>query len=202
MCNNALELRQMVRLFPTSLAVLLVISSLGHAFAAVFCPHPMGRECCFAEAPDHTHATSHQNAAMLDTPMGSMQMDDMHGVQMNEMAIDDMAMPDRGTDGSTMKGMSAMSYLPVADNESLANRIGQPMESCPHCLSHSGILNAPISSLSLPDQSSKDLGLVPLLVSRLLVQATATLAQIGSPREHAPPGSSAPRHILINVFLI
>ena len=191
-----------MRLFPTSLAVLLVISSLGHAFAAVFCPHPMGRQCCFAKAPDHDHATSHQHAALLDTPMGSMQMDDMHGVQMNEMAIDDMAMPDRGTDSSTMKGMFAMSYLPVADNESLANRIGQPMEPCPHCLSHSGILNAPISSLSLPDQSSKDLGLVPLLVSRLLVPATATLAQIGSPREHAPPGSSAPRHILINVFLI
>ena len=202
MCNNALELRQMVRLFPTSLAVLLVISSLGHAFAAVFCPHPMGRECCFAKAPDHTHATSHQNAAMLDTPMGSMQMDDMHGVQMNEMAIDDMAMPDRGTDGSTMKGMSAISYLPVGDNESLANRIGQPMESCPHCLSHSGILNAPISSLSLPDQSSKDLGLVPLLVSRFLIPAATTLAQIGPPRDHAPPGSSAPLYILINVFLI
>ena len=184
----------MKQLFPTTLALLMVISSFGHAFAAAFCPHAFGRECCFAEAPDHTHAlpSSHEITAMP--------MDDMHGMHMDDMAVDGMVMADSGTDCSKMKGMSGIVYLAVADI-SLANKVEKPVETCTHCLSHSGIFNAPISSVSVPDQSNKDLGSVPLPVSRFLVPAATTLAQIGPPRDH-PPGSSAPRYILINVFLI
>ena len=186
----------MKRLVPINLALLLVISSLGHAFAAAFCPHAFGRECCFAKAHSHTHAlpSSHEITAMP--------MDDMHGMHMDDMAMDAVVIPDSGTDCSKMKGMSAISYLAVADDNSLANKVEKPVETCTHCLSHSGIFNAPISSVSVPDQSNKDLGSVPLPVSRFLVPAATTLAQIGPPRDHAPPGSSAPRYILINVFLI
>jgi len=186
----------MKRLFPTTLALLLVISSLGHAFAAAFCPHALRRECCFAKARSHTHAlpSSHEITAMPT--------DDMHGMQMDDMAMDGMVMSDSGTDCSKAKGMSVISYLAVADDNSLANKVEKPVETCTHCLSHSGIFNAPISSVSVPDQSNKDLGSVPLPVSRFLVPAATMLAQIGPPRDHAPPGSSAPRYILINVFLI
>jgi hypothetical protein len=186
----------MKRLFPINLALLLVISSLGHAFAAAFCPHAFGRECCFAKAHSHTHAlpSSHEITA---TPM-----DEMHGMHMDDMAMDGMVMPDSETDCSKMKGMSAISYLTVAEDNSLANKVERPMETCSHCLSRSGIFNAPISFVNVPDQSNKDFGSVPLPVSRFLVPAAATLAQIGPPRDHAPPGRSAPRYILINVFLI
>jgi hypothetical protein len=186
----------MKRLFPINLALLLVISSLGHAFAAAFCPHAFGRECCFAKAHSHTHAlpSSHEITA---TPM-----DEMHGMHMDDMAMDGMVMPDSETDCSKMKGMSAISYLTVAEDNSLANKVEQPMETCSHCLSRSGIFNAPISFVNVPEQSNKDFGSVPLPVSRFLVPAAATLAQIGPPRDHAPPGRSAPRYILINVFLI
>jgi len=186
----------MKRLFPINLALLLVIGSLGQAFAAAFCPHALGRECCFAKASDHTHAvpSSHEITAMP--------MDDMHGMHMDDMAMDGMVMPDSGTDCSEMKSMSGIVYLAVADNNSLANEVEKPVETCTHCLSHSGIFNAPISSVSVPDQANKDLDSVPLPVSRFLVPAATMLAQIGPPRDHAPPGSSAPRYILINVFLI
>jgi len=123
-------------------------------------------------------------------------------MHMDYMVMDGMVMTDSGTDCSKMKGMSAISYLAVADDNSLANKVEKPVETCTHCLSHSGIFNAPISSVSVPDQSNKDLGSVPLPVSRFLVPAATMLAQIGPPRDHAPPGSSAPRYILINVFLI
>ncbi len=126
-----------------------------------------------------------------------MQMEDMHGMQMEGMKMDGT-----GTDDSAMKGMSARSYLRVADDDALANKVEKPVETCTHCLSHSGILNAPVSSASIPDQSNKDLGSVLLPVSRFLVLIATTLAQIGLQREHAPPSSSVPRHILINVFLI
>ena len=195
-CNNDVQSRKMKRLFPINLALLLVISSLGHAFGAVFCPHAPGHECCFAKASDHTHAlpSSHDITAMP--------MDDMHGMQMDNMAMDGMVVPDSGTDCSKMKGMSANSYLAVTDDNSLANKNEKPLETCTHCLSHSGIFNAPMSSVSVPDQSNKDLGSVPLPVLRFLVPAASTLPQIGPPRDHAPPGSSAPRYLLINVFLI
>lgn len=186
----------MKRLFPINLALLLVISSLGHTFAAAFCPHAFGLECCFAKTHSHTDAlpSSHEITAMP--------MDDMHGMHMADMAMDGTVMPDSSTDCSKMKGMSAISYLLVADDDALANKVEKPVETCTHCLSHSGIFNAPISSVSVPVQSNKDLGSVPLPVSRFLVPAAATLTQIGPPRDHAPPGRSAPRYILINVFLI
>jgi hypothetical protein len=189
----------MKRLFPKTLALLIVISSFGHAFAAAFCPHAFGRECCFAKASDHTHAlrSSHDITAM---PMNDMH--GMHGMHMDDMAMDRMVMADSGTDCSKMKSISAISYLAVADNNSLANKVEPPVETCTHCLSHSGIFHAPISCVCVPDRSNKDPGSVPLPVSRFLVPAATTLAQIGPPRDHAPPGSSAPRYILINVFLI
>src|SRR5260370_16978141 len=99
----------MNRLFPTTLALLLVMSSLGHTFAASFCPHASGRECCFAKASSHTHAlpSSHENTAM---PMDDMQMEDMHGMQMEVMQMDATRPHD-----SAINSLSPCSSLPAAD---------------------------------------------------------------------------------------
>ncbi|HAF16376.1 MAG TPA: hypothetical protein DCK99_22290, partial [Blastocatellia bacterium] len=69
-------LRQMKRLFPTSLALLLVMSSLGHVLAAAFCPRALGRECCFAKTPSHMHSSSssRENMAVHDMHMDGMSM--------------------------------------------------------------------------------------------------------------------------------
>lgn len=193
----------MKRLFPASLALLLVMASLGHVLAAAFCPRVIGRECCFAKTTQHTHShsSSHVNQA------AHMHMD---GMAMNRMNMDDIAMGDTSMDHEVMADRVSDVAVDLSipfprlafTEEYSANRFDRPVQSCAHCLGHSGIVNAPISSASISDQSSRDLGSILLPVSRFLARPALTVAQIGLPREHAPPGSSTPRHILINVFLI
>jgi len=193
----------MKRLFPTSLALLLVFASFGHVFAAVFCPRALGRECCFAKTGKHTHSPSsnHVDKTMVDMHMHEMSMDgmNMEGMAMGDTSMDHNAMDDTAIDAASVDISIAFSRV---DGEVAANKFDQPVELCAHCLGHSGIVNAPISSMSVPDQSNKDLGSVPLPVARFLTRPAMTFAQIGLPGEHGPPGSTAPRYILINVFQI
>jgi len=188
--------KQMKRLFPTSLALLLVMGSLGHVFATAFCPRMLGHECCLAMmASGQADTQSHQH---------------MHGMAMSIMTSESMEM-----DGSDMSGMtmadsglsplvlaSQIDQLSSSDGSVSANRIEDPVDGCTHCMSHSGLQNAPVSTVRLPDQSNRDMSSMLLSVPRFLTRPAMTLAQIVLPREHAPPGSSAPRHILISVFLI
>ena len=128
-------------------------------------------------------------------PMHGMTMD---GAAMDGMGTDDMAMDE---DSMPMHDMAETSPSRVTDDDALASKFEQPFETCTHCLSHSWILNAPLSSVSAADQSRKDLGSVSGPVSRFLVRSAIIASQSGLPREHAPPVST-PRHILISVFLI
>ena len=185
----------MKRLFPTSLALLLVIGSLGHVFAAVFCPRMQNHDCCLTKTTSGHHSTqSHQH---------------MPGMPMRSIADESMQMDDSDMSGMTMEqpavpGLSADVKINLSGAHPLvsANRIEVPLDACTHCMSHSGLPNAPLSSVRTPDQSNKDIGSARLWPARFLVRPAITLAQIALPREHAPPGSSAPRHVLINVFLI
>ena len=176
----------MKRFFPNSLAVLLVMGSLGHVFAATLCPRSPGRECCFANTSNHTHDSlpSHQDIAEHCMPMD--------GMSMNNMAMDD-------TVAAEVPNPFAP---PVVDEEVLASRFEQPVESCAHCMIHSGLSNGPASFVTAPDESRKAVDSVPLPVSSFLASSLTTVSRNGSPREHAPPGPRAPRHILISVFLI
>jgi hypothetical protein len=175
----------MKRFFPTGLALLLVMGSLGHVFAAALCPRSLGRECCFANISIHPHgsSSSHQDVAAHCMPMDGMSMDNM--------AIDDTGAVEESNP-----------FTPVVDEKVLAGSFDRPVEACWHCMSHSGILNAPASVVTGPDESRKTVDSVALPVSSFLVPSLTTVAMNGSPREHAPPGTSAPRHILISVFLI
>ena len=135
----------------------------------------------------------------------------MHGLAMDPMADESTPMDADDMPGMTMDDADvsvstlASDEIPLdSTSEELApaNKVELPVDACTHCMSHSGIQNAPVSSVSVPDQSNKGLGTVLLPVSRFVARPAMTLAQLGLPREHAPPGSSAPRYILINVFLI
>lgn len=192
----------MKRLFPASLALLLVTASFGHVLAAAFCPRALGRDCCFAKTTHHAHSPSSSDVHKADMHMDGMPMD---GMNMDDMVTGDESMNHSAMDEVVIDASTADMSIPARPGfveEAVANTFDQPGDSCAHCLGHSGIVNAPISSVSVPDQSNKDLGSVPLPVSRFLTRPAMTLAQIGLPREHAPPGNSAPRHILLNVFLI
>lgn len=187
---------QMKRLFPTSLALLLVMGSLGHVFAAAFCPRMLGHDCCLmktvsSENPLQSHQHMHE-MAMDGMAHESMQMD---GGDMQGMVMDGDSLPARSS------ALNDRDLLTTS--ESVApNKLELPVDSCTHCLSHSGLQNAPVSSVSMPGQSNKDLDSVPLPVTKFLTRPAIMLAAIGLPREHAPPGYSAARHIVLNVFLI
>lgn len=176
----------MKRFFPTSLALLLVIGSLGHVFAAAFCPRSLGGECCFENISKHAHGSSSSDQDMSEHCMP------MDGMSMDDMAIDDTAAVEESNPFTP----------PVVEEEVLAGSFDRPVEACWHCMSHSGILNAPASAVTVQDESRKTVDSVPLPVSSFLMPSLTTVTMNGSPREHAPPGTSAPRHILISVFLI
>jgi hypothetical protein len=136
---------------------------------------------------------------------------DMDSMSMDGMNMDDMAMDARSTDNMAMNemiidattvDMSIPFSLSAFGQGAVANRFNQPVESCTHCLNHSGIVNAPVSFVSASDQSGKEIGSVLLPVSRFLIRPAIVLAEIGLPGEHPPPGMRASRHILISVFLI
>jgi 3-oxoacyl-[acyl-carrier-protein] synthase III len=196
----------MKRLFPTSLALLLVMASLGHVLAAAFCPRALGHECCFAKTASHTHSSSSSqvNKVVPDMQMDGMSMDGMNMddvVMADTSSLDHRAINDTTIDAATID-MSIPFSPPAFSEDVVANKFDQPIESCAHCFGHSGVANAPVSSVSVSDHSGKEIGSVLLPGSRFNVRPAIALAQIGLPREHAPPGSSTPRHILINVFLI
>ncbi len=187
---------QVKSFFPTSLALLLVMGSLGHAFAAAFCPGMLGHDCCLTKKSGQEPSQSHQH-------MHGMAMDGMidESMQIDSVDMQNMMLEDENVQPSPA-GIDEVTLLSSSEESVPANRLELPIEACTHCMTHSGAQNAPISSVSVPDQSNKDIDSVPLPVSRFFARPSITLAQIGLPREHAPPGNGAPRHIFLNVFLI
>ena len=155
----------------------------------------LGRDCCLTRESIDPHSSQvHQH---------------MHGMAMEGMANESMPMDgdmqDMMTDDADVPTPSSIDdAVHVSNSKELTptDKLELPIDACTHCMSHSGVPNAPISSVSVADQSNKDFGSVPLPVSRFLARPSMTLAQIGLPREHAPPGTNAPRYILISVFLI
>jgi hypothetical protein len=166
----------MKRFFLTSLALLLVTASFGHVLAAVFCPRGLGGECCFAKTRHHVHSSDVHKAAAADMRMDGMPMDGMNmaGMSMDGMNMDGMAMGDTSMDHNAIDDIaivtttvdkSILSACLAFVNQAVANKVDQPVGSCEHCLGHSGMVNASISSLSVPNQSNKEVGSVPLHVA-------------------------------------
>ena len=195
----------MKRLLLSSLALLLVMSSVGQVFAAAFCPRASGHECCFAQTVSNTHSSSsnHEKPAAHHVHMDGMSMDDMSmddtttpDASMHHVAMSDMTM------GAAIADISKPVYQPVPNRVSGANKFAQPSEACGHCVSHSGGANAPVSFVRVSGQSGKDVASVLSPVSRFLVRPPLTIAQVGLPGEHAPPGTSVPKNVLISIFLI
>jgi hypothetical protein len=186
------------------------MASLGHVLAAAFCPRALGHECCFAKTARHTHSSSssHENMAVHHMHMDGMSMDSMNmegmnmgDVPMDATSIDRMGMNDMEIDAATVD-LSILFSPPAFTEQTVANKLDQPVESCVHCLGHSGIANAPVSFVSGSNESGREIASVLSPVSKFLNRPAIAPAQIGLPEEHAPPGRSAPRHILISVFLI
>src|SRR5882724_1957881 len=142
----------MKRLFPTSLALLLVLASFGHVLAAAFCPRVLGRGCCFAKNASHKHSHSpgHETMAVHVMQMDGMSMDGMNMESMNTgdistdpATMDHMAMNDMAVDGAA-SDMGIQISFPALGEGVVENKVDQPVESCAHCVGHSGVANAPV----------------------------------------------------------
>jgi hypothetical protein len=90
----------------------------------------------------------------------------------------------------------------ASEQESDAESIGRPPESCAHCMGHSQL---PASPALLREAGQANLGsnlhvtLKPVELGSFAATLTRTLAA----REHSPPGANtSSRHVLINVFRI
>ena len=86
----------------------------------------------------------------------------------------------------------------VDDSNADADTLDQPSEPCPHCLMHSQPASGIIVQAINPEKRSVD-SEVPAATSAL-VSLPAVFVTKPSPNEHAPPGESSRRHVLISVF--
>src|SRR5258707_14125881 len=129
MCNNEIHSKQMRRILLTSLASLLVTSSLGHVFAAAFFPRSMDGGWCLAKI-DRTHASSiHQHRAAHCSAMSAAVMD---VGSIDRMPLHEMAMGDAPT-----VAPSSRLAPTIINQNTIGNRFEQPVEPCRHCLAHS-----------------------------------------------------------------
>jgi hypothetical protein len=97
--------------------------------------------------------------------------------------------------------MDSMAMMPAADGE--ANSMSQPAASCAHCLSSPDLPFKSVVTVNSVRESERNLSApVAAPVLRSLAAFSSSFAPPVSSRQHAPPGSSTSRHVLINVFLI
>jgi hypothetical protein len=156
--------------------LMLFVSGWGHVLAAALCPHVKAEHsCCPAqkqEAARHDHGLSASHEAMP--------MDGMEGMDMQTPATPVAETPTVGGD---------------------ANSLGQPVEDCVHCMGHSQLPTPPVA-VGTADQSSRSAELAAPPATSLVTPPIPALTALVTSRPHGPPGASAPRHVLINIFRI
>lgn len=103
-----------------------------------------------------------------------------------------------------MQGMEGMEIpsqeaAPASDESALS--LGKPVEECAHCLGHSQSQTVPVASITSGQSGQGDRTLATPL-TRLLTPLTSAFVSPITSRQHAPPGTTASRHVLINIFRI
>jgi hypothetical protein len=158
------------------LLLALVISTTGKLIVTAFCPTSGSAEC--HEVP-RDPGVSH-----------SAMTHEMHGVHMAGMS------PATEREKAAELRIADLSVQPIASS----NLIEPTLDPCSHCVSHSNpSRSAPASHQPNVFRSS---GHVAETEGTATVPAVVLSPRIINPREHAPPGSSSPLHVRINVFRI
>jgi hypothetical protein len=195
----------MKRFLTTSLAFVFVMSSFGHVLAAAFCPGKLGRECCFAKSAQHMqHSAAAEDMAGETMPMTEMAD---HCASHSDVTSDAermalMPMDAAETETAAPENPST-EPAPFSQSPEAADiTFDQPAQFCAHCCSHSGPFGLPLSLAGTTDHAGKDVGCVPLPVSRFSGGLILAFGRKVLPAEHGPPCASLPRYIALNVFLI
>jgi hypothetical protein len=193
----------MKRLFATSLAFVLVMSTLGNAFASACCPGGRGRDCCLKKSFTHTHHSTAELPATQRLSERRMMVHCSHSEpEQHTKAVTPMRM--EGREGATaVPANHAAEPAPRNESEPAAEaKFDQPLQSCSHCFSHSGLSGFPIASAAAGEPGSKETSFAPIPVARILFDALGTFGNRNVLSDHAPPGSRLPRFLLIHVLLI
>ena len=170
--------------FTSFILLAFIAGAWGNVLAAAFCPRLGSTLSCCLKHSSH--------------PSQSPETHDMHHMDMGQMADMQMDMPAESTEEASTQKQSEP--LAEVNQDAGPTALGQPVETCSHCLSHSQL---PLGSITLHEtESAKQRA---DLTAPQLAQDTALVSLprlIFDPREHAPPGDSSPRYLLINVFRI
>ena len=103
-------------------------------------------------------------------------------------------------DGMAVGGMEGMAAL--SDDGGNGEALDQPLESCAHCMSHSGFPVTAVVASGAQGQSGRELSAAPPPTLKTSAAHPSSFAPPVVSRQHAPPGASHSRHLLIGVFLI
>jgi hypothetical protein len=87
-----------------------------------------------------------------------------------------------------------------AEGEVNANALERPLVSC--CAARPEIPPSPVIASRGAEQSKQNLGAILKPALKAIAPPTTSFAPPVTSRQHAPPGASTPRHVLISVFLI
>ena len=100
-----------------------------------------------------------------------------------------------------MSEMGDMQTMPAATDGEV-NVLEQPMGSCPHCFRQPEQQPTPLAASKGAEHSRRDLGALLQQAVKVITPQAAPFYPPVLSRQHAPPQASAPRHVLISVFLI
>jgi hypothetical protein len=157
----------------------LLVSGWGSMLAAAFCPHAGATlpQAVLAEEQSGCHAKSEQTEDQHSGSRQSSSSEAMHGMKAGQMPA-----------------------LRLHVDKSNVAALTLPAGTCTHCVSHNETPPTPASARGLTLQK-RDAGKIIAQTTTPISLPMVFTAQF-APTQHAPPGLTNHRHILLSVFLI
>lgn len=154
----------------------LLVSGWGSMLAATLCPHAGAdlSQAVLAEEHSSCHAQTEQTQEHHSTSLTNS----------SEAMHDAMPMP----------------ALRLHDDKSNIAALTLPAGACTHCISQNELPSTPASAQALTLQK-RDAGKIVEQTATPISLPAVSIAQL-TPTQHAPPGLTNSRHILLSVFLI
>jgi hypothetical protein len=119
-------------------------------------------------------------------------------MDMGQMADMQMEMPAESAEETIPRQPSER--LAEMEHDAGATALDQLLEPCSHCLNHSQL---PLGSGTLREAEAQQRRTDAITPELAPLSALITLpGLIFDPRDHAPPGNSSSRYLLINIFRI
>jgi hypothetical protein len=165
--------------------VALLVSAWGNVIAAASCSRfALNHDCCLKRGAQQAKQVKHESSCHHE----------MAGLEMDDMQME--------TEADSAPGTSAQPSKVELDSESSSDEVAldRLIEQCACCLSHSQTTSGTVSVVAI--DPSKQLVETNSLPANFAISLTSAFAGLIARSERSPPGPSAPRHIIINVFRI